>query len=383
MVMPQAQVELGLSSISALKQQITSRQEQLAALGNRQHGPKSSGRSAQIADRQSQRTTHPPAGAERGGQGPLLHPRKLPSLTLEIERKQREVKFHETLFDLLSKQNENASVEESYAAPIELVDAAVLPDEKSWPSRRLFFLGGFLAGAVLAMVYACCAAMMSSQKSGDAFGSLCPTIIQYDGRTVPLGRWRQYVLVLAACTLSCTVVLKIGQIQYLEVIFAADLLLLATLLIWNGLKLRVLPPFLQIAQSYATFLLAAFVLSLFALQQDFPLQTGGLKSPVLVTVARMVELSLDAFYMLYLAFIFREDERLCRFGINTYFWTGIAGCLYSFATLPVEHPVPNTTGHLLNDSQIPAASITKAGGLRPLPPQRHGPRRVYAAIVDG
>ena len=172
--------------------------------------------------------------------------------------------------------------------------------------------------------------------NGDSAHVFSPTIIQLDGRTLPLGMWRKYVLVLAACTLSCTVTLKVGAIQYLEVIFAADLVLLAAVLIWNRLQLRVLPPFLQIAKSYGIFLLAAFVLSLFALQQDFPLQTSGLKAPVLVTLARMVELFLDAFYMLYLAAIFRDDEALCRFGIKTYFWTGIAGCLYCFATLPLN-----------------------------------------------
>jgi tyrosine-protein kinase Etk/Wzc len=65
------------------------------------------------------------------------------------------VKFHEALFELLSKQNESARIDESYAAPIELVDAAVLPDEKSWPSRRFFLLIGLIAGTLLAVGIVC------------------------------------------------------------------------------------------------------------------------------------------------------------------------------------------------------------------------------------
>ena len=154
MVMPQAQVELGLSAISSLKQQITSRQEQLAALetSSTDQNPQVIQLKSQIASLSGQLGR---LQAQNGGSGGAAPSAKTPALTLEIERKQREVKFHETLFELLSRQSENASVEESYAAPIELVDAAVLPDEKSWPSRRLFFLGGLLAGALLATVYAC------------------------------------------------------------------------------------------------------------------------------------------------------------------------------------------------------------------------------------
>jgi len=76
----------------------------------------------------------------------------MPELTLEVERLTREVKFHEALFQILSRQYENARVDESYSAPVELVDRAVLPDEKSWPSRRLFAMVGLLAGTLAGMV---------------------------------------------------------------------------------------------------------------------------------------------------------------------------------------------------------------------------------------
>jgi len=161
------------------------------------------------------------------------------------------------------------------------------------------------------------------------------TLVRLGNKIYDVGRWRNYILVFFAATLSCTVTLKAGDIQALECIFAVDFLLLALLSLSHGMRIRVFRPFVTIARSYAVFLLLAFVLSLFSLQQNF-FHNAGLKAPVLVTVARMAELFLDAFYMLYLAVLYREDEKLCLFGARTYYWTGMAGCLYSFATYPLN-----------------------------------------------
>jgi uncharacterized protein involved in exopolysaccharide biosynthesis len=59
------------------------------------------------------------------------------------------VKYHETLFDLLSRQYEAARIDEAKAAPIiQVVDWAVPPERKSGPHRSLIALGfgffGFL-----------------------------------------------------------------------------------------------------------------------------------------------------------------------------------------------------------------------------------------------
>jgi hypothetical protein len=152
-----------------------------------------------------------------------------------------------------------------------------------------------------------------------------------------LQRKRQYILVFLVATLSATVVLKIGSIQYLELILAADLLLLIGIFIHNGMKVRVFRPYLSIGTSYAIFLGVAFLLGVIALRQNFfPVDDTFLKKPLLVTISRMVELFLDAFYMLYLASLYRDDEKLCVFGMKTYYWVGIAGCIYSLATFPLN-----------------------------------------------
>ena len=82
---------------------------------------------------------------------------QVPAIALEYARKLREVKYHETLFELLSKQYEAARIDEAKAAPIiQVVDRAVPPDKKSGPHRLWITLGcgfiGFCIGYLLATV---------------------------------------------------------------------------------------------------------------------------------------------------------------------------------------------------------------------------------------
>ncbi len=67
---------------------------------------------------------------------------RVPAQALEYERKLRDVKFHEALFELLSKQFEAARIDEAKSAPlIQVVDRAIPPDKKSGPPRTLIVLG--------------------------------------------------------------------------------------------------------------------------------------------------------------------------------------------------------------------------------------------------
>ena len=82
---------------------------------------------------------------------------RLPAVSLEYARKLREVKYHETLFELLAKQYEAARIDEGKAAPlIQVVDRAVPPDRKSGPHRLWIMLGcgfiGFCLGYLLSVI---------------------------------------------------------------------------------------------------------------------------------------------------------------------------------------------------------------------------------------
>jgi uncharacterized protein involved in exopolysaccharide biosynthesis len=80
---------------------------------------------------------------------------RVPKEGLEYIRKLREVKYHQTLFDLLSKQYEAARIDEAKAAPvIQVIDRAVPPDRKSGPPRMLITLGFGVVGFCLACFWA-------------------------------------------------------------------------------------------------------------------------------------------------------------------------------------------------------------------------------------
>ncbi len=82
---------------------------------------------------------------------------RVPAEALEYAQKLREVKYHETLFDLLSRQYEAARIDEAKSAPIiQVVDRAVPPDKKSGPHRLLLVLGlsavGFLIACLMSFL---------------------------------------------------------------------------------------------------------------------------------------------------------------------------------------------------------------------------------------
>ena len=81
---------------------------------------------------------------------------RIPEIAVEYTRRLRDVKYHETLFDLLSKQYEAARIDEAKSAPlIQVVDQATPPEKRSGPPRVLIILGagifGFLLGGLLSL----------------------------------------------------------------------------------------------------------------------------------------------------------------------------------------------------------------------------------------
>jgi uncharacterized protein involved in exopolysaccharide biosynthesis len=81
----------------------------------------------------------------------MLPTARLPAASLEFLRKLRDLKYHETLFELLAKQYEAARIDEARSAPlIQVVDQATPPDKKSWPPRTLIVLATGLAAALAA-----------------------------------------------------------------------------------------------------------------------------------------------------------------------------------------------------------------------------------------
>jgi len=75
---------------------------------------------------------------------------KLPEASLKYLRAVRELKYHETLFEVLSRQYEAARLDEAKSASaVQVVDRAVTPERKSWPPRALLILAAVTATLML------------------------------------------------------------------------------------------------------------------------------------------------------------------------------------------------------------------------------------------
>jgi uncharacterized protein involved in exopolysaccharide biosynthesis len=95
---------------------------------------------------------------EKTGEGagdPLVPARRIPQAALEYLRKARDVKYHETLFGLLSQQAEAARLDEARESPVvQVLDRAQPPDKKSWPPRVFLVALATVAGAIAASAIA-------------------------------------------------------------------------------------------------------------------------------------------------------------------------------------------------------------------------------------
>jgi uncharacterized protein involved in exopolysaccharide biosynthesis len=99
------------------------------------------------------------AGDTRQRSGdPIVPLANVPRAGLEYLRALRELKYHDMLFEVLSKQYEAAKIDEAKEAPvIQVVDPAIPPEKKSGPPRALITILGTvfsaMAGAILVFAF--------------------------------------------------------------------------------------------------------------------------------------------------------------------------------------------------------------------------------------
>jgi tyrosine-protein kinase Etk/Wzc len=99
-------------------------------------------------------------GTQESPESLLIVPKgKVPEVGLEYIRKLRDVKYNETIFEILARQFEIAKLDEAKeGSVIQVVDQAIPPDRRSSPQRTLIVLiatlSGFLLGSLLALLQA-------------------------------------------------------------------------------------------------------------------------------------------------------------------------------------------------------------------------------------
>jgi tyrosine-protein kinase Etk/Wzc len=93
--------------------------------------------------------------AKRSQGDPLLSATMVPEAGLEYTRRLREVKYRETLYELLARQYEVARIDEAKESPvIQIIDPAIPPDRKSGPKRSIYIIVGFIVSGMLGILAA-------------------------------------------------------------------------------------------------------------------------------------------------------------------------------------------------------------------------------------
>jgi uncharacterized protein involved in exopolysaccharide biosynthesis len=103
--------------------------------------------------------------SEDSSQGLIVPKGKVPEAGLEYLRRLRDVKYYETISELIAKQYEIAKLDEAkQGATIQVVDTAVPPDSRSFPKRTITVL----LAAFAALFVSCTWVVFSSHLAGNA-----------------------------------------------------------------------------------------------------------------------------------------------------------------------------------------------------------------------
>lgn len=140
----QARAAIGL--VADLRGQIAAKQAEITAMRTfaTDENPNLQIAQQQLAGLQAQAQR---MGANSEGTTNALIPRgNMQEAGIEYVRKYRDVKYYETIFELIARQYEVAKVDEARQGSIvQIVDRAVVPDHRSFPSKLIFtVVGGFL-----------------------------------------------------------------------------------------------------------------------------------------------------------------------------------------------------------------------------------------------
>jgi len=109
------------------------------------------------------------AGTDQGPDSEFIVPKgKAPSAVMEYTRRLRDVKYFETISDLISKQFELAKLDEARQGNgVQVVDVAVSPDSKSSPKRTLIVAGALFFSFFLSCLWCMIADRINLMSNSD------------------------------------------------------------------------------------------------------------------------------------------------------------------------------------------------------------------------
>ena len=144
-----------VESAAGLRAQVAAKEVQIQAIETY-----ATGENAQLVQAEQELASLRAQLAKLGGSGDnpdsIIVPKgQMTAASLEYVRRLRDVKYYETIFDILARQFELAKLDEAKeGAIIQVVDPAIVPDRKSFPRRGLFVVVGGFFGCFVGMFLA-------------------------------------------------------------------------------------------------------------------------------------------------------------------------------------------------------------------------------------
>lgn len=157
MIEPDAQVQAIISTAAQLKATIASKEVEIAAMRvfATDQNPDILRTREELRGLQAQLNKLEKNEPSNKGSDFMVPTRKLPEVGVEYVRRLRDVKYYETLFDLLAKQYEIARIDEARdSSMIQQLDKAVPAERKSKPKRAQITIIGLIGGTLLGVLFA-------------------------------------------------------------------------------------------------------------------------------------------------------------------------------------------------------------------------------------
>jgi tyrosine-protein kinase Etk/Wzc len=154
-IQPDSQARALIESAASLRAQITAREVQIQGMQTYATGENSELIQAQqeLAGLRAQLAKL--GGSEDTSGNEFMIPKGLvPKTGMEYVRKLRDVKYYETIFDILARQFEIAKLDEAKeGSVIQVVDPAIVPDRRSFPKRSLIVAGATVIGFIFGLFF--------------------------------------------------------------------------------------------------------------------------------------------------------------------------------------------------------------------------------------
>jgi tyrosine-protein kinase Etk/Wzc len=155
MIQLDSQARALIESAAALRAQVTAKEVQLQAMRTY-----ATGQNADVVQAQQEldslRAQLVKLGGNTDDSAGLIVPKgQVPQAGVEYIRKLRDVKYYETIFEILARQFELAKLDEAKeGALVQVVDPAIVPDYKSSPKRALITIVATMLGLFIGIFVA-------------------------------------------------------------------------------------------------------------------------------------------------------------------------------------------------------------------------------------